>query len=284
MNKKIGYVFTLLVLGLFLISACDQTVGRNVKSSGSQVVDLNDGSFDDLRGEEVDIEKEEELVISKPDYPNPENPEIQWVTGLECGGIINEELIEENDGDRDFVLTEDLECEGSGIMIEADDVNLVCNGHSITGPGLQVDSAYGIYVGKPHGRGRISGVSVMGCEVSNYETGIVFDIAIGGNELIDNNVHDNHHGILFSLSDSNTLTENTVNGNVNGIYLGYSSSSNTLTENTVNGNRNGIYLASSDSNTLTGNTVNGNEGSGIFFNVESLDNIITEQELVCITP
>ena len=37
MNKKIGYIFGLLVLGLFVISACQQdTVGRNIVDKGIQ--------------------------------------------------------------------------------------------------------------------------------------------------------------------------------------------------------------------------------------------------------
>ena len=37
MNKKISYIFGLLVLGLFVISACQQdTVGRNIVDKGIQ--------------------------------------------------------------------------------------------------------------------------------------------------------------------------------------------------------------------------------------------------------
>ena len=246
-----------------------------------------------------------ELPIPEPvpEAPIPENnPERRdWVMGVECGGVINEELIEENDGDRDFLLTENLECEGNGIIIDADNVNFICNGNSIIGPGGdairdQRRPIYGIYAE------RVSGISIVGCEISDFRAGIVLNrieeseiinsIAhnnlkegiyleySNGNTITENRANNNdEEGISLENSDSNTLTRNTAEGNRRrGIQL-HLSSSNTLTGNTADGNGiDGIYLFwHSDSNTLIGNTANGNDRYGIHLADSSSENIISDE-------
>ena len=305
MNKKLVYIFAVLVVGLFVISACEQAVGRKISKAEDDNVKIQRMADVEVQQAVVnigDIDRDiEQIELLRPVVPNPNNPEIQWVTGLQCGGSINEELIEENDGDRNFALTEDLECEGSGILIEADDVNLVCNGHRITGPGVNNNLIYGIYAEG------VSGISILGCEISGFNGGIAFN-HVEESELIDNTANENYnYGIILRESSSNTLTENTANENLygiflqerssnniltentankngeEGIYLSYSSSSNTLTENTANENEGKGILVSGESNTLIGNTANENRYGGIYFHVEGSDNIITRQELVCST-
>ena len=276
MNKKLVYIFAVLVVGLFVISACEQAVGRKISKAEDDNVKIQRMADVEVQQAVVnigDIDRDiEQIELLRPVVPNPNNPEIQWVTGLQCGGSINEELIEENDGDRNFALTEDLECEGSGILIEADDVNLVCNGHRITGPGVNNNLIYGIYAEG------VSGISILGCEISGFNGGIAFN-HVEESELIDNTANENYnYGIILRESSSNTLTENTANENrYFGIYLSYYGSSNTLTENTANENLYGIFLQErSSNNILTENTANKNGEEGIYLSYSSSSNTLTE--------
>tara|TARA_Y100000034_G_scaffold19552_1_gene22091 strand:+ start:4977 stop:6356 length:1380 start_codon:yes stop_codon:yes gene_type:complete len=287
MNKKIGYIFGLLVLGLFIISACElanqNAVGRKiVKNEGVQQRVVDGGAGENIGGANLDyevfeapedVQEEAQAVeLSKPKEPFPG---VAWVTGLECGGIINEELIEENEGDRNFILTEDLECEGNGIVIEADDVTLVCNGHSISGPGDvgEDDPIHGIYAEV------VSGISILGCEISGFNGGIVFNHVEDG-EIILNELIENNYGIVLERSSTNTLRENTISNNRwEGIILRGGSNTNTLTENTLSENNYGIYVYYSDSNTLTGNTANNNWWKGIYLVFGSNTNTLTENTL-----
>ncbi|MEM7820715.1 MAG: NosD domain-containing protein, partial [Candidatus Aenigmatarchaeota archaeon] len=119
-------------------------------------------------------------------------------------------------------------CSGNGIVIGANNIELNCNGYSITGTG----TGNGIYLG-----GRTN-VTIKNCIISKFS-----------------------YGIYLYSSSNNTLTNNTANSNSNwGIYLKSNSNYNTLTNNTANSNSNcGINLESSSYNTLTNNTFNSNQ-------------------------
>jgi parallel beta-helix repeat protein len=93
------------------------------------------------------------------------------------------------------------------------------------------------------------------------------------NTVINCTARSNYGIILFSSSNSNTLTNNTASNNSYGIYLSHSSNSNTLTNNTASNNSYGIYLDSSSNNNLTANKASNNCGgmqsSGIYLDSSS---------------
>lgn len=103
---------------------------------------------------------------------------------------------------------------------------------------------------------------------NNYYCGIQLEGSSNYNTLEGNTASNNDgHGIcLFYGPRYNTLAGNTINWNRGGgIYL-EDSTHNTLTDNTVCNNWQGIYFAIfSHGCTLTGNTVNWNVYSGISF-------------------
>ena len=86
------------------------------------------------------------------------------------------------------------------------------------------------------------------------------------NVLMENNISNNTNGIYISNSGSNVVTGNSASGNsLTGIRISSLSNYNTIMDNTVNSNtQQGIYIYSSSNNTLTNNTIAGNgHGMGI---------------------
>ena len=136
MNKKIGYIFGLLVLGLFIISACElanqNAVGRKiVKNEGVQQRVVDGGAGENIGGANLDYEifeaPEDEVQAVELLRPEEPFPGVAWVTGLECGGIINEELIEEKTLEKiDFINI------GGGLPSEYANTNVKVIGSIIT--------------------------------------------------------------------------------------------------------------------------------------------------------
>jgi len=115
----------------------------------------------------------------------------------------------------DTVLNEDHQ---GSIIIEADDVTLDGNGHTITGPGVWVwnstermwwPTSCGITV-----IGR-SGVTVKNCHVTNFAFGLTLSNS-DGCTLLNNTIYDNVYvGISVVFSVNNTILENTVHSTRN---------------------------------------------------------------------
>jgi len=71
-------------------------------------------------------------------------------------------------------------------------------------------------------------------------------------EIKNNKITQGSHGVLLSESNSNTITDNTIDSNNDGIYLSYDSDTNTIKNNNIqNNNGNGIFIQdSSDHNII----------------------------------
>ncbi len=84
------------------------------------------------------------------------------------------------------------------------------------------------------------------------------------------------HGIKLSTSDNNTLENNIINNNDNGISV-YTSNNNTLTDNIIKKNTNdGIYIERSTNNILTENNVSENGDDGISLYHSDNNNTLTD--------
>jgi len=106
-----------------------------------------------------------------------------------------------------------------------------------------IDGSYSGYIGD------VVYVSADGVTVSG------FTIQNSGDEPYD-------AGIDIQ-SNSNTITDNTISNNRNGIVL-EDSSKNTITGNNITSNNNdGLIIRGSNRNTISGNTINSNNGNGI---------------------
>jgi parallel beta-helix repeat protein len=101
------------------------------------------------------------------------------------------------------------------VEVEADDVTLDCDGHTISGPGTRAEDEYGFIGILLDGR---TGVTVRNCRVSGFDYGILLTARLGsgsdGNRLIDNAVSGNRlSGILVNESEHNVLTGNIAYSN-----------------------------------------------------------------------
>jgi parallel beta-helix repeat protein len=148
-----------------------------------------------------------------------------------------------------YVLQNDVQTGGSCFGIQANDITLDCNGHTISGAGGRGISGDGY-----------SNIIIKNCTITGFDNAILF--YSGQNITItDSNVYSNNHGIAFSQVSYSTVTNNNVNSNTyNGIFLS-ESSNNILNNNTACSNPNNIYTDSYSYSNTGDNTCNGPSGN-----------------------
>ena len=175
----------------------------------------------------------------------------------------------------DYTLTENLSCTGSGLTVGADDITIDCNGYTIN-YGAGGSSGYGI-----DNSGGYDNVTIQNCNIvegsasGNNKYGIYFSGA--QNSTIDNNnittVGATGYAMyITSSSKTNTISNNDLDVEASGIYVGSSSNSTKITTNTITKtseqeDKDGIYISSSSSTNITGNTftiTNALDGTAIY--------------------
>lgn len=173
-----------------------------------------------------------------------------------------------------------------------------CQGHSITGPGINLPQSYkGIYFDG-------SGSNIINnCTVTNFSSGII--AGCNSNNITNNNASSNTYGIYVPSSNNNNVMSNYVGYNsnngiiisggsgnsvrnnlvehngYNGIYAESFSSSGFIIDNiAIHNNQSGIYLYYSSSYYVSGNNAsyNGLYGAGI--GTSSNNNILENNILV----
>ena len=146
------------------------------------------------------------------------------------------------------------------IIINARNVTLDCEGHSITSSNRS--GRAGIYSNKSH-------LTIKNCNVSMgvYSPGI--QLLSANNSYIFNNTLSNQHEGLFLIDVHHSLIEDNT-AKFNG-YIGIlittdwgTSSNNTLIGNTADNNYGGIRIIRSFSNTVIGNSADGNSYAGLW--------------------
>jgi nitrous oxidase accessory protein len=146
------------------------------------------------------------------------------------------------------------------ITLTADYVNI--NGFTITGTTSNklTEFAAGIYLE----------LGVDYCNISDNNVSFNGDgiwLWNSGNNIIANNIANSNENIgifVVSISDNNTIINNTVNfNNVSGIEL-WGSNNNIIVNNTASGNDRGVYLWDSSENSLSGNNADSNKNYGIY--------------------
>jgi len=144
----------------------------------------------------------------------------------------------------DVELDHDLVCTGSGLIVGANGVTIVLNGHSIRGPSRGALFLTGILVsGK-------TGVTIQGPgTVTNFRTGIAItgsqDVLVRQVTVVGNGAapFGDGDGIRILSSARVTIEKCNVLGNGNDGIQVTSSSDVLLIKNDVSGSRNGINLA-----------------------------------------
>ncbi len=159
---------------------------------------------------------------------------------LRCGQTIT----------RDTRLTADLvNCPGNGIVVDADNVTLDLNGHTLDGVGRQ----FGVAI--VSGR---RGVHVTGGTIREFDGGILVYAGVS-NVVSDNRLDQNDIAIqLFAGGRGNVVVRNLITHNA-GAGIDVSSAANRIEANHLLGNGDGIVLAGS---AATGNVVRDNLVTG----------------------
>src|SRR3989344_5340445 len=124
---------------------------------------------------------------------------ITSVSAIECGDTIEE----------DTILEEDLlNCGGHGLIIDANDITLDCQGHIIDGnDGNNNRNSNGVYLNNKER------VTIINCNIREFGEGI-FLRESNSNNIIDNNLHNNFiRGIFLHRSNNNNIYINNANDN-----------------------------------------------------------------------
>ena len=133
-----------------------------------------------------------------------------------------------------------------GVMIESDDVYFDCNSVPIVGQG----SGNGVLVGKMLPDESYMGITISGCDVSNFERGIFLKAVTS---LVESSfLHDNVQQGIWVTGSSNTIQNNEIYDNTyKGIYV--DGEYNQFQENLIYGNSQYGISISADNNELTDN-------------------------------
>jgi parallel beta-helix repeat protein len=146
-----------------------------------------------------------------------------------------------------YHVTQDLNCSGGGaaIQVNADNVTVLLDGHTITGPGSMVSSADAVFVNGDN-------CSVSGGMIQNFDTAVNLE----GSSCSASGLTITHCNFGVELGgNGETASGNMITGADIGILIG--EVENTVTGNTCNNNSTGIEEDGGEC-TITGNTALGN--------------------------
>ncbi|MHA1961546.1 MAG: right-handed parallel beta-helix repeat-containing protein [Candidatus Thorarchaeota archaeon] len=125
-----------------------------------------------------------------------------------------------------------------------------------------------LLTGGPPGRGLLLNNVTHG-EVRNNAINEKFNglnfYESSNNTVVNNTISENGDGVVIvEFSNDNLVLNNTISGNNYGVYFTSSADSNAIMNNTITGNDVGVYLEDySDNNTIESNTISGNYPNGV---------------------
>jgi len=175
------------------------------------------------------------------------------------------------------------------IVVQRDNIIVDGNGHKLegsgTGRGFWLFYRNNVTIKNTRITGFEGGIYLYDCSHNNLTNNVVSNNywcqvyleSSENNLLLDNTVSNNSwHGIQLVDSCDNRLTNNTVSNNYgySGIELYTGSDNNTLSGNTILNNAKGIELHSSDDNRLYGNKVSNSSDVGIYLETDADDNLL----------
>ncbi|MEO5680213.1 MAG: right-handed parallel beta-helix repeat-containing protein [Acidimicrobiales bacterium] len=164
-------------------------------------------------------------------------------------------------------LTSDVgPCNGHGIVVQADNITLNLNGHTVTGAKNEAEQAGVLLDG-------VSGVTVKNGEITGFDAGVSIEGG-SGNTVTGLNVHDNVNDMIEAIDPRSIVIAGAPNGmptpaqreQISRITCDYGDGITTLdsSNNVIKGNRvvgNGPYAGISLVGDSNGNKVSGNEVS-----------------------
>ena len=151
---------------------------------------------------------------------------------------------------------------------------------------------------------KADGVNISEFTIQNSQ-GSGINISSNYNTIWNNNILNNHNGIMLINSNNNVISYNNISNNIewegivlaysnnnvisyniisdnarDGMWLQYLSNNNTLYKNIVSNNgRHGIDLYSSSNDLVSDNNVSNNDNNGIIIRVSSNNNTIKDNNL-----
>ena len=219
---------------------------------------------------EIGGEKEESIPVEEiPEGTGeiPEGEEAQKDRVLvSCGQYLTENTVMSNDL---------LDCPGDGLVINADNVTLDCDGHLIDGDGSG-SSDRGIRVAAK------DNVIVKNCNISDFYEGLAAPTS-NNFSLLNSNLFNNRY---YALTTSTSLNAVVVNNSFfdnteGGVYL-YKSNHSFVVNNSFFNNRNGVYLSYSSGSVVVNNSVFNNTFNGFTLynsvNNDVIDNVISNND------
>lgn len=164
---------------------------------------------------------------------------VSFAKAVDCGDSIFENQ----------VLDQDLVCNETALIINADNIELDCDYYSIIGSG----DDYGIYVNYSNN------VTIEHCRIENFNWGIHLEYSdycyLDHNDLEDNN----QDGVVLYHGNYNTIKNSfMVNNYNNGIYFWYSDN-NFVSKSKFRDNRMGALVMRSTYNTFWDNSFIAND-------------------------
>lgn len=199
-----------------------------------------------------------------PEYYNVSMYGDDWhpipIIRNECGGDV-----ECNCGDiivEDYTMNSDLEnCGDYGLIMGANNINLDCDNHFITGTNYGRNMfdgiKQGIYLNNKEG------ITIQNCNINQFESGIFLKSSYE-NHLLNNNLVNNTNGTVLSRSSNNIIEGNSFSESFKGFILS-NSSNNYFTNNRIENGDLGLYLVRSSyynsiwNNSFINNRVNAYE-------------------------
>ena len=170
---------------------------------------------------------------------------------------------------------------GACITVNANNVNLVCNGNKITGSGPYTNVSpytYGIKVTNK------SNITISGCYVKDFSYGVYLnDVSFAS--IVDSNASRNYmNNIYISNTTKSRVSNNYISyaaGTTGSVYVSQDSHQNSIDNNTILYNRYyGIYIGSGNNN-YSNNYINGTPYSFYCRGAYGLKNSSTGSSNVC---
>ena len=225
----------------------------------------------------VDEEGDHTLTAEATDFGgelgNNANNEASFTIDV-CGGEYGTCSCGERVAD-DYILTEDLNCSGDGLIVEESGVTLDCDGHSISGDG----SGAGVYADGA------DSLVIKNCIIRDFQTGVelnnIADAVILDNTITNNGViMDGFSGIHMTEVDNANILNNDISSNDYGVVM-ESVANSELTDNTFTYNSyEAIHMENSHNNIISGGEIGNNNqeccgGNGGIYLSASADNTIS---------
>ncbi len=149
-----------------------------------------------------------------------------------------------------YTLSQNITSANTCFIIDANNVTLDGNGHTITGG----DTA-GQFAVTAQNK---SGITVKNLGATHYEQAFSFS-AVNNSTFDADTLNNNSYGFVLHGGSGNTIKNTTANNNLNvGIYV-QNAGNTTIDRNTANSNAVGINLDASNLNIVTNNTANSND-------------------------